>query len=268
MPSQWTIRLEGPAAPDIPAEAPHAVVSRWLDEDHAAPVKPYSITPPESRGRRTTLQVRLLDDALSGPLTVHTEPGTVVRLGRHRFTVTTPPALEHGCSWAQLSATPPRRAWEVAYVSPVTFRRRNRTCPWPAPDSVLTSLSARWQALDAATAPTITHQVLRSVWVSDIEGRSRPFTLKDTIVSGFVGRLRYACDGTDDEAATVSALFAFARYAGIGSHTAFGLGAARVALERRPHSTHPDHDAAAVIDLDQPFAVPVHPAGLPPNRTG
>lgn len=239
MPSQWTISLDGPADPDIPTEAPHAVVSRWLDEDHTAPVKPYSIAPPVGRDRKTVLQVRLLDDALSGPLAAHAAVGTAIRLGRHHFKVTAAPALDFGCSWAQLSAAQPQRAWRVDYLSPVTFRRHNRTSPWPAPDSILTSLSARWQALDPVTAPTITHQTLRSVWVSDVEGHSQPFTLKDTIVSGFVGQLRYVCDGSEQETAAVSALFAFARYAGIGSHTAYGLGTADITHPRSPRTVQP-----------------------------
>ena len=266
MPSQWTIMLDGPADPDIPAEAPHAVVSRWLDEDHTAAVKPYSIAPPSGRGRRTVLRVCLLDDALAGRLAAHATVGAGVRLGRHHFTVTAPPVLEHGRSWVELSTARPGRAWDVSYLSPVAFRRRNRTSPWPAPDSVLTGLSARWQVLDPVTAPTVTREVLRSVWVADVSGSSQVFTLKDTIVSGFVGRLRYVCDGSESDAAVVSALFAFARYAGVGSHTAFGLGTVHIVHARPPHIAHPDHDTTTAIGLglDQPPRDGVDGAG----RTG
>jgi CRISPR-associated endoribonuclease Cas6 len=233
MPSQWTIRLDGPTDPGFPAEAPHAVVSRWLDDDHNAQAKSFSIAPPTRFGRFLVLHIRLLDDVLSGRLTEQAVVGSSVRLGRHPFTVAAPPTLVDGASWTDLASTPPARSWEVLYLSPATFRHRNRSSPWPAPASVLTGLSVRWRLLDPVTAPAPDPQTLRTVWVSDIEGRSEPFTLKQMIVSGFVGRLRYVCDGTPDQIAAVSSLFSFARYAGIGSHTAFGCGTVDV-IHTRP----------------------------------
>jgi|HubBroStandDraft_1064217.scaffolds.fasta_scaffold09000_6 CRISPR/Cas system endoribonuclease Cas6 (RAMP superfamily) len=68
------------------------------------------------------------------------------------------------------------------------------------------------------------------VWVSDIEGRSEVqaltrnvrrndgWHLDDEIISGFTGRIRYACDrSTSEEAATFDALLSFAAYAGVGA---------------------------------------------------
>jgi CRISPR/Cas system endoribonuclease Cas6 (RAMP superfamily) len=49
--------------------------------------------------------------------------------------------------------------------------------------------------------------------------------LRQEVVSGFVGRIRYVChQGTDAEAAGFDALMAFAAFAGVGSHTTAGFG--------------------------------------------
>jgi hypothetical protein len=45
VPSRWLITLHGRPASQVPVTAPHAVVSRWLDSDHKAAVKPYAIGP-------------------------------------------------------------------------------------------------------------------------------------------------------------------------------------------------------------------------------
>jgi CRISPR-associated endoribonuclease Cas6 len=145
-----------------------------------------------------------------------------------------PPVLRSVLPWVELEASPTVRAWQLEFVTPTTFRNGQRTSPWPAPSSVLTGLAVRWSGLRGSGAPVLTHGVSSSVWVSDVEGRSEALELKQTVVSGFVGRIRYVCDGSDDEAAVVSALFAFAGYAGIGSHTAFGLGAVRLARTWQP----------------------------------
>jgi CRISPR-associated endoribonuclease Cas6 len=228
MPSRWLIHLDGAPTPRIPVNAPHAVVSGWLDGDHKAPVKGYSLTPPRTTGRRTVLEVRLLDDALTERLESQAEPGRRVRLGHQHFTVAAPPARQAATPWPNLATATTVRAWEVHFLSPATFRRGSRTSPLPAPESILTSLASRWQALHPQTAPFVSPACARTVWVSDIEGRSEALELRDTVVSGFVGRLRYVCDGSDDDARITDALFRFAAYAGVGSHTAFGLGTVAV----------------------------------------
>jgi CRISPR-associated endoribonuclease Cas6 len=238
VPSRWRVPLRGPTAPQVPVEAPHAVVSRWLDDDHKAAVKPYALAPPWSAGHRTVLAVRLLDDALAARLTARAVAGGHVRLGRHQFTVAARPELDLCRPWAELAAAGRRRAWEVAFLSPTTFRRGVRTSPWPAPESVLTSLISRWKALHPSSAPTLDQRAMRSVWVSDVEGRSEALRLWDTVVSGFIGRVRYVCDGSDAEAAAVDALLALAPFAGIGSHTAFGLGTVGVSSTWQPGRTN------------------------------
>ena len=228
MPSEWIVPLHGPTDTTIPFEAPHAVVSKWLDLDHRSPVKPYSLLPPISRGQATILTVRLLDDTLAEKLSASATPGTPVRLGRHHFTVPGPARVRHLTPWTELAASAPKRAWQIVYTTPATFRRRTRTSPWPAPDSILTSLASRWAKLRPDCAPELSRTTVATVWVSDVDGHSEPFPLKDTVVSGFLGRIRYVCDGNEADARTASALFSFARYAGIGSHTAYGLGAVQV----------------------------------------
>jgi len=224
MPSSWLVSLSGPPEPQIPLEAPHAVVSRWLDLIHKAPAKAYALSPPGHDRGRTILTVRLLDDALAGSLTRHIVVGERVRLGRHWFTVTEPPVLAGGTAWTSLGRSG-RRAWELTFNSPTAFRRRNRTSPFPAPPSVITSLLERWWIIDPPTAPPFTAvDLARSLWVSDLDGHSSVMPLRDTIVSGFTGRIRYVCDGTDAQAEAVDALLSFAEYAGVGSHTAYGLG--------------------------------------------
>ncbi len=234
MPSSWTVTLSGPADPDIPVNAPHAVVSQWLDENHKAPVKGYAISPPQSQGPITTLEIRLLDDGLADRLTAGAAVGGRIRLGRHWFTVAAPPRLDLAQPWQDLHATTGVRAWQVHFRSPTTFRRGSRTSPLPAPDSVLTSLVSRWRLLHPQTAPDLDRNGEQTLWVSDVEGRSQPLVLRDTVVSGFVGQVRYVCDGTPDHADAVGALMRFAGYAGIGSHTAFGFGTVGVTSTWQP----------------------------------
>jgi CRISPR-associated endoribonuclease Cas6 len=225
MPSRWEIRLGGDADVAVPVEAPHAVLSRWLDGDHRAPVKPYALCPPRMAGADVViLEVRLLEDGLGHRLRASAPTGTKVRLGRHHFRVLAEPRSVAWAPWSAYTEWMGARAWTVRFVSPATFRRGDRSSPWPAPQSVVTSLANRWRALRPDTTPATSWQTHASLWVSDIEGHSEAVLINGRIVSGFVGSVRYVCDGLDSEAAAVDALLRFATHAGIGAHTAFGFG--------------------------------------------
>lgn len=258
MPSRWRVLLSGPVGVGVPLEAPHAVVSRWLDTDgaHRAPVKPYAIGPPSVEGDRTVLEIRLLDDRLSERLVGSAPAGAPVRLGRHRFRVAARPSPVDAVAWAELSwrcsgpcAGPVEQAWRVVFESPATFRSGNRSSPFPAPGAVLRGLLSRWRLLDPDSVPTPQGPEPRSVWVSDLEGRTVTVRRAGRILPGFVGEVRYVCDppegipdgpgtpsggagpedpGNPGDREVVGSLLRFAEYAGVGSHTPFGFGTIRV----------------------------------------
>jgi CRISPR-associated endoribonuclease Cas6 len=79
------------------------------------------------------------------------------------------------------------------------------------------------------------------VWVSDLDGHSEVAELKGQVLSGYLGRIRYVCDGPDTEAALFDSVIALALYAGIGSHTTFGFGAVRAEPTWQPPSTRSPH---------------------------
>jgi CRISPR-associated endoribonuclease Cas6 len=273
VPSRWVIRLAGPCAP-IPLAAPMAVVAGWLDDPGPDPVqapgppspsssgdstaphqsarRPWAISPPQLTGptERATgclLEIRILDDQLDDRLLAACVPGTPVRLGRSHLRVTAPPQrLEHR-SWQALAWGTVTRAWQVRMTSPATFRSRQRCSPWPAPEAIARGLESRWRLLDPGTAPEGAADAARGVWVSDLDGHSEVVTLDGAVVSGFVGRIRYACDGSTAHARTFDALLSLAAFAGIGSHTTFGFGSVTLEDTWRPASRPPT--SAPTIDL-------------------
>lgn len=260
MPSRWEVQFAGPVNAAIPLSAPLAVVSGWLDDPQpgrsgrvptAAPTSAHddqarkwtcgplrSMTASGSAGDSvTSLQVRLLDNELSDRLQAATRPGRIVRLGAHEYQIAVSARQVEQASWQELRRWSRARAWQIRCVTPACVRKRNRTSPLLAPASVARSLAERWHQLDPATAPPLPTRGAGPVWVSDIDGHnevqilarrarraSQPM-MEDEVVSGFVGRMRYVCDGgTDAEAADFGALIAFALFAGIGSHTTHGFG--------------------------------------------
>lgn len=248
MPSRWEVTLAGPAGEGVPLAAPHAVVSGWLDDrpgtpgrqsGHADQVKrwafgPLTVRPGPEAG--IVLRVRLLDDALADRLLADAVPGAVVRLGAERYRIAEPVRLLEHRAWTELGQPDGCRAWQVRFVTPACARRRNRTAPLLSPDPLALGLAERWRQLDPATAPALPWRPGGNpVWVSDLDGRTEAQLLTRTIrgpdgpqrreevISGFTGRMRFACDSAAG-AAVFGPLLAFASFAGAGAHTAYGFG--------------------------------------------
>lgn len=270
MPSRWEVLLSGPSCEPVPLTAPHAVVSRWLDDP---PARPGNDSPPghprrsghEDQARQWAaglvhsatepdhgvpvigLQVRLFDDTLTGRLLAATGAGTRVRLGASVFEIRQPPRLIERATWQALRQWPGTRAWQIRFVTPACFRRGSRTSPWPAPETIARGLADRWHRLHPDTAPQ--PPSAGSVWVSDIDGRNQVQILtrngrrpggwrpQDEVVSGFTGRIRYTCEQGTGDAAAFHALLAFAAYAGVGSHTTYGFGIIQPETTWQPPTT-------------------------------
>ena len=85
MPSRWLVRVSGVKPEQVRLEALHAVFSRWFDSadgDHAARVKPYSLSPPRSLGAHLIVEVGALTSDLDDKLRTETVQGRPVRLDR------------------------------------------------------------------------------------------------------------------------------------------------------------------------------------------
>jgi CRISPR-associated endoribonuclease Cas6 len=233
MPSRWQLDLDGPPDVAVPIAAPHAVLSRWLDDDHQAASKPYSVTPPVAGPRGLTLGVGLVDDALAPRLLAHTAPGSHVRLGRYVYRVHSAPTKQAETSWTALEQGSGATAWCLTFHTPTTFREGNRSSPWPAPQSIVRSLTARWRAVRGDIS-SVAAAADASLWVSDIEGFSRAFPVGGLTVSGFVGRIRMVCETVGAGAAAVDRLLRLSPYSGVGSFTARGLGTVSLSTTWQP----------------------------------
>lgn len=218
----------------------------------ASPKLAYQSAVAGPRDATMTLSVRLFDDELSDRLRGAAEPGRAVRLGASRYEIAEPARRAAGASWQELRQWSGARSWQVRFVTPACMRRNGRTSPWLALDSVARSMAERWHRLDPATAPPLPGHGAGPVWVSDMDGHSEVEILTrragrgglaamgEEVVSGFVGRIRYVCDrGTEAQAGAFDALMRFALFAGVGSHTTYGLGVMLAEPTWQPPSIRP-----------------------------
>lgn len=231
MPSRWEVMLPGVDAATVKLEHVHAVVSGWFDADgdvHRAHHKPYSVSPAREADGGAVIELGLLDDGLVDRLATRAAPGVRVRLGSRWSRVASPPRQVAAAPWPALAVSGTASAWCLRFVTPTTFRRGNAFTPNPSLKAIVGSLRNSWKRSAPASVGPIELDLSRDpLWVTDVEVVSRVVKVNDLIVSGFVGRLRFACDGGEEVATTVDRLIRLAPFAGVGAHTTRGFGVTR-----------------------------------------
>jgi CRISPR-associated endoribonuclease Cas6 len=207
--------------------------------------KEVAVAPRDSCSVRvTSLDARLSAELLGGDL-----PGRTLRIGAATFTISAVCSTAGKHEWARRDSfeTLARRfansesdsssALNVAFESPTTFKRGNRSLPLPVPALVFGGVVQKWRrhappslrdvfdgwTLDGGTAPVLLKRhTLRTHMLLFGENRQQ---------TGFSGETTFQLPRSADDRfrGLLQLLGAFAFYAGVGYRTPWGMGQVRVA---------------------------------------
>jgi CRISPR-associated endoribonuclease Cas6 len=132
-------------------------------------------------------------------------------------------------TFESLRSRPPGQTFRFRFLSPTTFRSGDGHLPLPVPQSVYRSLWEKWNAF-APAALTIPDSLLMAVQTGLFPARfdleSELLEMGKSRVVGCVGACEYALtrEVGEEERRWLTALTAFAFYAGVGAKTTVGLG--------------------------------------------
>jgi CRISPR-associated endoribonuclease Cas6 len=121
--------------------------------------------------------------------------------------------------------------WDLAFTSPVTFRRRGVNMPLPLPELVFGSLLEKWNAFAPIALPEeVRRYAEECLAISRYElGTAASPTSGGALQIGALGRCRYLATNHDRYwLAAIETLARFAFYSGIGAATTRGFGQARL----------------------------------------
>ncbi len=193
------------------------------------------------RLRMTTLHrdmSELLAQAVDdGPLA----PDRIIELDRHRFRVAKVSCQEgpwNGeADYPSLAADilarsqkPPRRL-QLRFVSPTTFKSRNRFMPAPLPDLVFGSLLRRWNAFSPIAFPEDAQRYAEEcLAIARYQLKTRVVEMKNQGKRpGAIGDIAYVSICYDRYwMRVIHALAAFARFGGVGAGVTLGMGQCRL----------------------------------------
>ncbi len=227
-----------------------ANVCRWLgqtEEEHRAPVQPFSISLLGSYGhdpQRQVFELGVIDDAFAMRALrgLDREAGSTLRLGPAEARLAwASPGTRWERTWVDLvRSSRAGSGWRVHCLTPMLFRNRNEDLVLPHPGSMVISLARRWERF-APFAPDGSEWTgrrridgLPRMEIADLCGETAAVRIRsrdgrgDRV--GFVGAVDLVpnSSASDGQLAAMDALLCLAEFAGLGSMTTAGLGVAAV----------------------------------------
>lgn len=216
--------------PHLAARPPHEL---------AGP-KPYCLGQMTEGTGTFGVELRFLDDRLLDTLDAWLAWGGVLPLGdggtRTTLLLATQAQVLETASWEELAAEDTATAWQIRLLTPTVFTSRGRHLDAVTPQSLATSLSARWRAWARPTAPWLpdrealsavlatqdrTQPVTVSLGMPRNDGRGR---LSANRIRARQGDLRVSGIKGQQATRVFSQLMALARFTNVGSHTTYGMG--------------------------------------------
>lgn len=235
MPERWRVVIDHPDPAGVERAHLHALVARWLDEDHWASPKPYCLVPLyEWVDGLSAFEVGGLipevGPALAAGVAAFHEQGG--RLGQQRCRAVDREAeLVASATWEQLwEEARSRRTIRLRFETPTTFRAGRVSQPLPLASSVVRSWSSRWarHASPALAAEVPLDASRLAIAVDKLDGRTVEVQTPGRPLIAFVGEVGYRNHERGETGRSVGrrldALACVAEFSGTGSSTTAGLG--------------------------------------------
>jgi len=241
MPSLLSIvmRSEGPIAPPSPEQI-HALGCSLLDEDHDhhAGLKAFSIRRSHSHDLGWQIDVGLVDDALLPRLerSLNHARGRLY-LGRDELEVAEVDLIARD-SWDDMIHTADSvRMIGVRLLSPTFFRRGRNAHVMPFASVVFGHWRRRWEEIHGRSPHCSLDD--REINVARVDVRTHDLNYRGRPVAGVTGEVVYdLADLSKEHRAALHALALLAPYAGCGSRTSAGFGAAELFIPRVESKVH------------------------------
>lgn len=234
MPARIRIAIEHPKPETVVGTHLHALVSKWIDNDHKATKKPFSIVPlHEGPTGKPTFEIGVLADELlptiESALANFAQTGG--RLARDRCELAAKPEMVAYHSWADMwERANSHPTIKVSFETPVTFRVGQLANPVPLPSSVFRSWLRRWRDFAPSDLARLVevNAADEQVLISHLAGETVKAKTPRRSITGFVGVVHFHnfTSGVDGTVLSkqLNALAAIAPFGGTGTSTTSGLG--------------------------------------------
>lgn len=221
----WRLTVDVSSTRPISPVHVHAVVSSWVDDDHHAGRKPFSLGPIDRGEDSTTIEIRTFSARVSERLWNSFDSTERLRFGASECALATL-TLESSVSFEDvLDASELRSSRTIHFRTPTLFRSGDRVSVFPTPQLVFGHARRVWTLW---ASPNLTPHIdlnQIAVLMPKVEGRTVTWDLGRRVWPGFVGSICYDFSLLDErDQRVLDSLTRLLPFVGVGANTTWGMG--------------------------------------------
>jgi CRISPR-associated endoribonuclease Cas6 len=235
--TRWLLQIDIPEIRNFSLVHAHAVVSSWVDIDHHAGRKSFSLGAVNLNRNSVGIELRTFSDETSDRLQESFSGAPYIRIGSQRCEEASLQVVESTSFESLIENSDNQDSLNLEFVTPVVFRSGSRYSVIPHHSLVFGHSRRVWTLW--APSDLVPELELRDLPVLTpfIDGSTKQWDLGKRSWDGFVGRVQYDLTLLDErEVRVLNVLGQFLNYVGVGANTTWGMGVVNVTT---PHRRNP-----------------------------
>ena len=227
--TRWMLHLDLPEIRNFSLVHAHAVVSSWVDDDHHAGRKAFSLGRAKQSQNSVEIELRTFSEETSDRLQQSFSATPYIRIGSQRSDEARLQVIESTTFEDLIEDSEANQTLNLDFDTPVVFRSGSRYSVIPHHSLVFGHGRRVWSLW---APPDLVPEIeLRDLPILTplLDGSTQPWGLGKRSWDGFVGRVRYDLSLLDErEIRVLNVLGQFLNYVGVGANTTWGMGVVNV----------------------------------------
>jgi hypothetical protein len=234
---RWLLTLDMPTCVSASPSHFHAIVSDWVDVNHHAERKAFSLGPISSKDGTIEVEIRTFSTRAADSIQESFTNAQFIRVGSNRANDSSLALIESASFVDLVDRSKADAMIDVRFVTPTVFRTGSKTSVLPGATQVFAHARRVWSEwAPRDLAPHLEFGTL-SILTPFLEGTTTRWDLGRRHWSGFVGRAQYDLSLLDArDVRVLNVMGSLLDFVGVGSNTTWGMGVVSVSTGNSPIS--------------------------------
>jgi len=234
---RWLLTLDMPTHEKASPSHLHAVVSNWVDDDHHAERKAFSLGPISSDDGTIEVEIRTFSTRAADSMQDSFTNAQFIRVGSDRANDASLALIESASFVDLVDRSKPDAMIGVQFLTPTVFRTGSKTSVIPGATQVFAHARRVWSEwAPRELTPNLEIGTL-SILTPFLEGTTSKWDLGRRHWNGFVGRAQYDLSLLDArDVRVLNVMGSLLDFVGVGANTTWGMGVVSVSTGNNPIS--------------------------------
>ena len=241
---RWSLTLDLPSSQEVSPSHLHAIVSNWVDDDHHAERKAFSLGRISSDRETVNVEIRTFSTQAAESIRESFSNSPYIRVGSERASDASLALIESASFIDLIDRSKADAMIDIRFLTPTVFRTGSRTSVNPGATQVFAHARRVWSEwAPRELTPSLEIGSL-SILTPFLEGSTSDWDLGRRRWNGFVGRAHYDLSLIDPrDIRVLNVMGGLLNFVGVGANTTWGMGVVSVSTRAEPTSPNRPRDS-------------------------